>query len=166
MGPAPAPRKTLAATALEIARAAIDLRLRPGDEGRQAIDADIIRDDRLWLRLKLRLRTMLAMAGVLAGLMLLARLASARVFRAEILPVALYALGVIALGLIDDSFGGQRGGEAAPRGWREHAAAALRGELSTGMLKAAGSLGLALPARAKAGRRCSNALGLSSAASW
>ena len=80
----------------------------------------------------------------LVPLMLLARLASARVFRPEILPVALYALGVIALGLIDDSFGGQRGGEAAPRGWREHAAAALRGELSTGMLKAAGSLGLAL----------------------
>src|SRR6266700_1491847 len=76
MGPAPAPRKTLAATALEIARAAIDLRLRPGDEGRQAIDADIIRDDRLrlWLRLKLRLRTMFAMAGVFAGLMLVARL--------------------------------------------------------------------------------------------
>src|SRR2546430_16739386 len=74
MGPAPPPRKTLAATALELPWAATDLRLRPGDEGRQAIDADIIRDDRLWLRLKLRLRTMLAMAGVLAGLMLLARL--------------------------------------------------------------------------------------------
>src|SRR5258705_3702681 len=74
MGPAPPPRKTFAATALEIARAAIDLRLRPGDEGRQAIDADIIRDDRLRLRLKLRLRTMFAMAGVLAGRMLVARL--------------------------------------------------------------------------------------------
>ncbi len=76
MGPAPAPRKTLAATALELPWAAIDLRLRPGDEGRQAIDADVIRDDRLrlWLRLKLRLRTMFAMAGVFAGLMLVARL--------------------------------------------------------------------------------------------
>ena len=31
-----------------------------------------------------------------------------------------------------------------PRGWRGHGAALLRGELSTGMLKAAGSLGLAL----------------------
>ena len=74
MRPAAAARETLAA--FETARAAIDLRLRPGDEGRQAIDADIIRDDRLrlWLRLKLRLRTMLAMAGVLAGLMLVARL--------------------------------------------------------------------------------------------
>src|SRR5258706_5557151 len=74
MGPAPPPRKPLAAPALEFARAAIDLRLRPGDEGRQAIDADIIRDDLLWLRLKLRLRTMFAMAGVLAGLLLVARL--------------------------------------------------------------------------------------------
>src|SRR5258708_26638047 len=75
MGPAAPPRKTLAAT-LETARAAIDLRLRSGDEGRQAIDADIIRDYRLRLRLrlKLRLRTMLAMAGVFAGLMLVARL--------------------------------------------------------------------------------------------
>src|SRR5258707_10648870 len=69
MGPAPPPRKTFAATALEIARAAIDLRLRPGDEGRQAIDADIVRDDRLrlWLRLELWLRTMFARAGVFAG---------------------------------------------------------------------------------------------------
>src|SRR5258708_30756381 len=73
MGPAPPSRKTLATTALELARAAIDLWLRPGDEGRQAIDADIIRDERLWLRLKLRLRTMFAMAGVLAGLLLVAR---------------------------------------------------------------------------------------------
>src|SRR5882724_4158100 len=74
MGPAPPPRKTIAAAALELARIAIDLRLRPGDERRQAIDADIVGDDRLWLRLKLRLRTMFAMAGVLAGRMLVARL--------------------------------------------------------------------------------------------
>jgi hypothetical protein len=76
MGPAAPSRKTLAAAALELARAAIDLRLRPGDERRQAIDVDTIRGDRLWLRLrlKLRLRTMVAMAGVLAGLMLVARL--------------------------------------------------------------------------------------------
>ena len=68
MGAAPPPRKTLAATALELPWAAIDLRLRPGDEGRQAIDADVIRNDRLrlWLRLKLRLRTMFAMAAMFA----------------------------------------------------------------------------------------------------
>jgi hypothetical protein len=73
VGPASPPRKTLAAT-LETARAAIDLRLRSSDEGRQAIDADIIRDYRLRLWLKLRLRTMFAVAGVFAGLMLVTRL--------------------------------------------------------------------------------------------
>ena len=56
--------------------AAVDLRLRSGDERRQTVDADIIGDHRLrlGLRLKLRLRAMLAMAVVLAGRMLVARL--------------------------------------------------------------------------------------------
>jgi UDP-GlcNAc:undecaprenyl-phosphate GlcNAc-1-phosphate transferase len=103
----------------------------------------------------------------LIPLVLLARLASSEVFHPELLPIALYALGVAALGLIDDTLGETRaglsvasgaidqparpGGDAleeparpAPRGWRGHARAALRGELSTGTLKAAGSLGLAL----------------------
>src|SRR5260221_11849383 len=91
MGPAPSPWKTLAAPALELARGGIDLRLRSGDEGRQAINADIIRDYRLrlWLRLKLLLRTMFAMAGVFARLMLVARLVG--------LPLALVvALAVVA----------------------------------------------------------------------
>src|SRR5882672_8365398 len=72
--PAAAARETL--SAFEAARAAIDLRLRSGDERRQAIDADAIGNHRLWLwlRLKLRLRTMLAIAAVFAGRMLLARL--------------------------------------------------------------------------------------------
>jgi len=103
----------------------------------------------------------------LIPLVLLARLASSEVFHPELLPIALYALGVATLGLIDDTLGEARaglpaassatdqsartGGDAleglarpAPRGWRGHARAALRGELSTGTLKAAGSLGLAL----------------------
>ena len=84
----------------------------------------------------------------LIPLMLLAVLASAEVFHSEIWPVAVYALGVLALGLIDDTLGertqGQEGERAAPRGWRGHGSAVLRGELSTGALKAAGSLGLAL----------------------
>jgi hypothetical protein len=78
---------------------------------------------------------------VLGPLMLIARLAPAEVFHPEILPIALYALGVALLGLIDDTLG-RRPGSA--RGWRGHGAAALRGQLSTGVLKAAGSLGLAL----------------------
>jgi UDP-GlcNAc:undecaprenyl-phosphate GlcNAc-1-phosphate transferase len=58
-----------------------------------------------------------------------------------------YALGVMALGLVDDTLAEDRPGDGARpahRGWRGHGAAALRGELSTGALKAVGSLGLAL----------------------
>lgn len=60
------------------------------------------------------------------------------VLRPELRTVAVYALGVAALGLLDDALG------AAPRGWRGHGAAVLSGGISTGALKAAGSLGLAL----------------------
>jgi UDP-GlcNAc:undecaprenyl-phosphate/decaprenyl-phosphate GlcNAc-1-phosphate transferase len=83
----------------------------------------------------------------LVPLMLLARLASSELFHAETLPIALYALGVLALGLVDDTLArdGSDDQETAPqRGWRGHGRAVLRGELSTGALKAAGSLGLAL----------------------
>lgn len=85
-----------------------------------------------------------AAAITLVPLELLQRLASAHVLHPESLPIALYALGVIGLGLLDDLLGGVESGRAPARGWRGHAAAALRGELSTGVLKAAGSLGLAL----------------------
>ena len=75
MRPAAAARlKTLAA--LESARATIDLRLRPGDERRQTVDAGVIGGHglglRLRLRLKLRLWAMIALAGVFAGRMLVA----------------------------------------------------------------------------------------------
>jgi UDP-N-acetylmuramyl pentapeptide phosphotransferase/UDP-N-acetylglucosamine-1-phosphate transferase len=87
----------------------------------------------------------------LIPLTLVARLASTDVFEPRQLPIAVYALGVLALGLIDDTLGRDQRPDSvaarhapAPRGWRGHAAAARRGELSTGVLKAAGSLGLAL----------------------
>jgi UDP-GlcNAc:undecaprenyl-phosphate/decaprenyl-phosphate GlcNAc-1-phosphate transferase len=88
-------------------------------------------------------------AAVLAliPLMLLAKLGSAEVFHPEVLPIAAYALGVMALGLIDDTLSESRSdptGRPVHRGWRGHGGAVLRGELSTGALKAAGSLGLAL----------------------
>jgi UDP-GlcNAc:undecaprenyl-phosphate/decaprenyl-phosphate GlcNAc-1-phosphate transferase len=79
----------------------------------------------------------------LIPLMLLEVLASAELFHAEIWPAAVYALGVLALGLLDDTLG-ERPARGAPRGWRGHAGAVLRGELSTGAIKAVGSLGLAL----------------------
>src|SRR2546430_11943730 len=62
----------------------------------------------------------------LVPLLLLERLAAAEVFHPEFLPVALYAIGVIALGLVDDVFGGSLGGKPGPRGWRGHAPAAPR----------------------------------------
>jgi UDP-GlcNAc:undecaprenyl-phosphate/decaprenyl-phosphate GlcNAc-1-phosphate transferase len=73
---------------------------------------------------------------------------------------AVYILGVALLGLADDTLQRNSHAHAAsahvvpdpadadsdtdPRGWRGHGRALLRGELSTGALKAFGSLGLAL----------------------
>jgi UDP-GlcNAc:undecaprenyl-phosphate GlcNAc-1-phosphate transferase len=91
--------------------------------------------------------TLAAALLALIPLMLVARLASAAVFYPVALPIALYVLGVLALGLVDDTLAREHSsGDGRPlqRGWRGHGAAALRGELSTGALKAAGSLGLAL----------------------
>ncbi len=86
----------------------------------------------------------------LIPLVLLQRLAGSDVFYPEVLPIAVYAIGVAALGLIDDTLAEDRASMPGPatrpirRGWRGHGRAALRGELSTGTLKATGSLGLAL----------------------
>jgi UDP-GlcNAc:undecaprenyl-phosphate GlcNAc-1-phosphate transferase len=103
--------------------------------------------------------TLAAALLALIPLTLLQKLASTRVFHPELLPIAVYALGVLALGLVDDTLApdgaGARDGDgagsgakarAAPaqRGWRGHGGAVLRGEFSTGALKAVGSLGLAL----------------------
>jgi UDP-GlcNAc:undecaprenyl-phosphate GlcNAc-1-phosphate transferase len=83
----------------------------------------------------------LAAAVALVPVLLIQRLGSSELLRPEFLPVVIYALGVVALGLIDDVLGGRTG---SPRGWRGHGAATLQGEFSTGALKGAGSLGLAL----------------------
>lgn len=83
----------------------------------------------------------LSLAAALLALIplaLLQELGEADVLHPELRTIAMYVLGVGALGLIDDLLG------AAPRGWRGHGGALLRGELSTGALKAAGSFGLAL----------------------
>jgi UDP-N-acetylmuramyl pentapeptide phosphotransferase/UDP-N-acetylglucosamine-1-phosphate transferase len=88
-----------------------------------------------------------ATVTALIPLMLVQQLASAEVFHPEALPIAVYAFGVLALGLVDDTLAedvSERGGRRPRRGWRGHGAAVLRGEPSTGALKAAGSLGLAL----------------------
>jgi UDP-GlcNAc:undecaprenyl-phosphate GlcNAc-1-phosphate transferase len=62
-----------------------------------------------------------------------------------------YIVGVAFLGLMDDALGR---GEAddTPRGWRGHATAILGGRLSTGAVKAIGSLALAAYAVSGLGR--------------
>jgi len=60
------------------------------------------------------------------------------VLRPELGTIAIYALGVAFLGLADDALSGPS------RGWRGHGAALMGGVVSTGALKAVGSLGLAL----------------------
>ena len=62
-----------------------------------------------------------------------------------------YVLGVALLGLLDDALGRATAGDA-PRGWRGHAEAVLRGRLSTGAIKAAGALALAAYAVSGRGR--------------
>jgi UDP-N-acetylmuramyl pentapeptide phosphotransferase/UDP-N-acetylglucosamine-1-phosphate transferase len=74
----------------------------------------------------------------LIPLALLQELGEADVLHPELRTISMYVLGVGVLGLVDDLLG------ATPRGWRGHGGALLRGELSTGALKAAGSLGLGL----------------------
>jgi len=55
----------------------------------------------------------------------------------------LFIIGMAMLGLLDDALG--RGAEAGTsRGWRGHASALLAGRFSTGFVKAAGGLALAL----------------------
>jgi UDP-GlcNAc:undecaprenyl-phosphate GlcNAc-1-phosphate transferase len=76
-------------------------------------------------------------------------LADAGTLRPDLGKALVYVLGVGVLGLLDDLLGGRAPAGAvaradAPRGWRGHARAAASGRLSTGALKAAGALGLAL----------------------
>lgn len=94
------------------------------------------------------LGVLIVIAALLAlvPLLLIERLGDTAILYPQLNLVALYTSGVACLGLIDDTLGGARAGQAAtaPRGWRGHGRAALRGELSTGAVKALGSLGLAL----------------------
>jgi UDP-GlcNAc:undecaprenyl-phosphate GlcNAc-1-phosphate transferase len=91
----------------------------------------------------------------LAPLSLLQELAGWDVFRPGVETAVMYVVGVALLGLLDDLIGSGvlvprlRDADVPPppplpRGWRGHAKAIAGGRLSTGALKAAGSLGLAL----------------------
>jgi UDP-GlcNAc:undecaprenyl-phosphate/decaprenyl-phosphate GlcNAc-1-phosphate transferase len=83
-------------------------------------------------------------AGLVAliPLALIDELGGSNVFRPDSGTVLAYVLAVALLGLLDDLVGSAR--DDMPRGWRGHARATMRGGFSTGALKAAGSLGVAL----------------------
>ena len=74
----------------------------------------------------------------LIPVMLLARLTDADVFPDNLGFAIVFIPGIALLGLIDDVLSG------AGRGWRGHGKDLMSGALSTGVLKAAGTLGLAL----------------------
>ena len=84
----------------------------------------------------------LILAAAAVALVLIAPLAELAdaddVIQPELAAVAVYVLGVGALGLIDDVFSGES------RGWRGHGRAVMNGAFATGALKAVGALGLAL----------------------
>jgi UDP-GlcNAc:undecaprenyl-phosphate GlcNAc-1-phosphate transferase len=68
-------------------------------------------------------------------------LADDDVFREGTFVAVVFVIGVAFLGLVDDAFGSD---PQLPRGWRGHFGALAAGEVSTGALKALGTLGLAL----------------------
>jgi UDP-N-acetylmuramyl pentapeptide phosphotransferase/UDP-N-acetylglucosamine-1-phosphate transferase len=76
----------------------------------------------------------------LIPLALLAEVADVDALALGVPGALIYVLGVALLGLLDDLVGS----DMPARGWRGHARAAARGGLTTGAIKAAGSLGLAL----------------------
>jgi UDP-GlcNAc:undecaprenyl-phosphate GlcNAc-1-phosphate transferase len=83
-------------------------------------------------------------AAALVALIVLApvySLANDRVFTLGTFLAFDFVVGVAFLGLLDDVFGSEPG---LPRGWRGHFGALASGRLSTGALKAFGTLGLAL----------------------
>ncbi|MDQ3850237.1 MAG: hypothetical protein M3296_06450 [Actinomycetota bacterium] len=76
---------------------------------------------------------------------LLARLAGVDIYPDDIVRVMLFVPGVALLGLADDALTtGAAPSGGSPRGLRGHGAAVLGGGFSTGALKAAGTVGLAL----------------------
>jgi hypothetical protein len=83
-------------------------------------------------------------AAVIALIVLapLQQLEAAGVLHPETQTALAFVLGVAFLGLLDDTLGQTLAG--APRGLRGHLRAALGGRLSTGVLKVAGTTGLAL----------------------
>lgn len=105
--------------------------------------AGIVRENYRGLVLPAASGMLIVLAALLAlgPLAALDELTDADTLAPEAGEALVFVVGVAVLGLIDDLLGA---GSLAPRGLRGHARAAVRGNLSTGVLKAAGTLGLAL----------------------
>lgn len=103
-------------------------------------EAGLERDNYRGRRLPVPLGIVIVPAALLALIVvtLLARLAELDVYPDNLGFAVIFVPGIALLGLIDDVLSG------SGRGWRGHGGDLLSGELSTGALKAAGTLGLAL----------------------
>lgn len=124
--------------------------------------AGVVRENYRGLVLPAASGTLIVLAALLAlgPVAALEELADADTLAPEIGAALVFVIGVAVLGLIDDLLGGGRPAGAAadpeaPRGLRGHARAAATGSFSTGMLKAAGTAGLALYVLSDQGRSAS-----------
>lgn len=103
-------------------------------------EAGLTRENHRGRVLPVPLGVVIVPAGLVAlvALVLLARLGDQDVYPDNFGLVVLFIPGVALLGFVDDVLSG------ASRGWRAHGGDILKGQLSTGALKAVGTLGLAL----------------------
>ena len=107
---------------------------------RRLVDAGLTRENYRGARLPVPIGVVIVPAALLAlvPIMLLARLTTADVFPGDLSLVIAFIPGVALLGFVDDVLSGES------RGWRGHAKQVMSGGFSSGLLKAAGTLGLAL----------------------
>jgi UDP-GlcNAc:undecaprenyl-phosphate/decaprenyl-phosphate GlcNAc-1-phosphate transferase len=104
------------------------------------IEAEMQRENYRQVRLPVPIGVAIVPVALIAliPVTLLARLTTADIFPTDLSLVLAFIPGVALLGLIDDVLSGDA------RGWRGHAATAMQGGFSSGLLKAAGTLGIAL----------------------
>jgi UDP-N-acetylmuramyl pentapeptide phosphotransferase/UDP-N-acetylglucosamine-1-phosphate transferase len=107
---------------------------------KRLVAAGATRENYRGRRLPIPLGLVVVPAALIAliPVMLLARLADADIFPDNLGFAMVFVPGIALLGLIDDALSGEG------RGWRGHGRDVLGGSLSTGLLKAGGTLGLAL----------------------
>ena len=107
---------------------------------RALTDAGMLGENYRGARLPVPIGVVIVPAALIAliPVTLLARLTTLDIFPNDLSLVIAFVPGVALLGLLDDVLSG------SSRGWRGHAQTALAGGFSSGLLKAAGTLGLAL----------------------